>query len=481
MFYRVTPNQTTLFATANLQAHAGKLHRTQEQMSTGIRLHRPSDDPIAIRRSLIQQDGIDRLNAHLGAMEHTEARLSQAHVQLREAHQLFVRAREIGLSARQTTNDSERKVLADELQGILNQFLSVANSADDSGYLFSGTATSVRPFNLDFNNTAAAEYSGSSDPTKLFLTNDVTRDSLLPGDRIFQPFQRDTTYLFGSSGAAIGTGVDTATGTRELLVEHTATTYVGATGIASGTSSVGGDTIIGPIGSHSITINDTSGTGAFGTVSLNGGAPVDFTNADTDLQVTGPNGEIVYVDTTAIVAGTSTTVGVSASGTLSIDGGATSQAISFSSNQILTDSRDGSVVNIDSTNVSRTATDHLEFPGTADAFRALAALRDELLNTRDLVYSDNIDAIGRRLDDIERIEGHLLDEIGTQSVALEQLDRLAVRTEDLQLNEELAHADTVSADLAQVAIALQEQLNLQQFTMATVGQLLSPSLLQFLN
>jgi flagellin-like hook-associated protein FlgL len=216
-------------------------------------------------------------------------------------------------------------------------------------------------------------------------------------------------------------------------------------------------------------------------VSLNGGAEVAFTSADTDLEVTGPNGEIVYVDTTAIVAGTSTTIDITSDGTLSIDGGLTSQPITFTSNQVIVDSRDDSVVNIDTTSLTKAATDKLEFPGTSDAFRVLEALRDQLLNVDNLSSGDLQTALGRRLEDVERIETHLLDEVGVQAVALEQLDRLTTRTEDLTLYEEAAYTETVTADLAEATISLQEQLNLQQFTMATVGQLLSQNLLDFLN
>jgi flagellar hook-associated protein 3 len=481
MFYRVTPNQKTQFATSHLQSQASKLLQTQRELSTGVRVHSPSDDPIAMRRSLIQKDSVTRLETQLTSISHSEARLNQAHVQLREAQQLFVKSRELALSAVQSTDEAERRVMATEIQGILDQLVSVANSADASGFLFSGTASSTRPFDVSSGTGSTVAYAGTSDATNLHLTNDVSRDALLPGDRIFQPNLREATLLLGISGAAVGTGIDTARGTRELIVTHTATTYAGATGVAAGTSSVGGDTAIGATGTHQLTIVDTSGTGASGTVSLNGGAEVAFTSADTDLEVTGPNGEIVYVDTTAIVAGTSTTIDITSDGTLSIDGGLTSQPITFTSNQVIVDSRDDSVVNIDTTSLTKAATDKLEFPGTSDAFRVLEALRDQLLNVDNLSSGDLQTALGRRLEDVERIETHLLDEVGVQAVALEQLDRLTTRTEDLTLYEEAAYTETVTADLAEATISLQEQLNLQQFTMATVGQLLSQNLLDFLN
>ncbi|MEZ6061513.1 MAG: hypothetical protein R3C19_14300 [Planctomycetaceae bacterium] len=261
---------------------------------------------------------------------------------------------------------------------------------------------------------------------------------------------------------------------------HTLTTYQGASGVAAGSSSVVGDTILGAVGTHQLQIDDTSGTGASGTISLNGGVPVTFSNTDTDLLITGPDGEVVYVDTTSIAAGFSGSVNIAADGTLSLDGGQTTQAITFTPDQSVIDSRDGGLLHVDTSAVTRAGTNTVEFPGTADAFQALQALRDDMLNTRGLTEAELSESLNHRLSDIERIEEHLLDEIGTQSVGLEQLNRLTLRTEDLQLNARADHGDLTSADIAQAALNLQELLNLQQYTMASVTRLQAQNLLNFL-
>ncbi|MEZ6061514.1 MAG: flagellar hook-associated protein FlgL [Planctomycetaceae bacterium] len=203
MLFRVTQGQSAAIALRHLQQQTADLQKTQQQLSTGLRLQRPSDDPIAVRKSLIQQDGLSRLESQLAAMQHAESRLSQAHVQLREAHQLYVRARELALSARQSLDSSERDVFAAEVQGILDQLVSVANSTDESGFLFSGTATDIRPFTVS-NDGTGVTYNGTPSATSLYLSNDITRDSLVSGDRIFQPASRQPSVIEGTTGAAIG-------------------------------------------------------------------------------------------------------------------------------------------------------------------------------------------------------------------------------------------------------------------------------------
>ncbi len=481
MNFRVTPRLAIDFATSELGRQAAELQRTQQQISTGIRLHRPSDDPAAVRRSIIQKDQLTRLNTHIESVRHSKSRVSQAHVQLREAQQLYVRAREVALTGAQTTEPAEIKILAAELDGILNQLISIANSSDESGYLFAGTATDTEPFSFDSSSTdGTATYAGTSASSFLRLTGDAEREALIAGDEIFQTVIREPTIILGNTGLSSGLGTDTATGHRTLTVTHTATTFAVGSGVSAGTSSVAGDTIIGASGTNQLQIVDTSGTGASGTVSLNNGASINFTSADTDLTVTGPNGEQVYLDLSAITAGFSGTVDIVADGTLSIDGGITTQPIAFSTNETYTDPADGATVHLDTTTLFRTGEDSAEFVGTNDVFGTLIALRDDLTNSRNLSGPDRKDAINRRLGDIERLEDHLLDEVGIQAVTLEQIERLLVRTEDQTLNQQIKYGETTSAGLAEAAIRMQELLTLQQFTMASVSNLVSQNLLDFL-
>ena len=480
MLYRVTQSQMASTAREYLAKQSSELFRAQLQISSGLKIQRPADDPSGMRRSLIQRDRVERLESHVSSIKHVQSRLEQAHVHLREANTLLTRAREISLQAPQTTDDSEVRVLVTELNGILEQLDSVANSSDESGYLFSGTAANNRPFPNLTSTSGQLNYSGAPQKTQLLLSGDAARDALLPGDLVFQPVSREPTLLIGTTGAKTGTGTDTATGTRELIVSHSLTTYAAGSGVTAGTGSAAGDTIIGSAGTHRLQIVDTSGTGASGTVSLDGGDPVSFTNSDTNLVVQGPGGDRVTVDTSSITAGFSGSVDITATGTMSIDGGMSSAAISFAANESVTDSRDGSVFNVDSTSVTRTGIDHVEFPGTTDIFSAVRALRDDLLNTRGLENSALAESFSRRQIDINRIQNHVLDVVGMQSVSMEQLDRLKTRTDDLTLAERIEYSDTVSADVSAAVLRLQELTNLQQFTMASIGRLLTPSLLNYL-
>ncbi|MBL8816294.1 MAG: hypothetical protein JNL58_09705 [Planctomyces sp.] len=477
--FRVTQHQVSNTTIAQLAKHTSEMYRVQQRVSSGLRIEKPSDDPAGIRRSLVQKDRVSRLEAQEISLVHVESRINSAHVQLREAGNLLLRARSVALNAQQATDPSEISVLATELDGILSQMVSVANSSDESGYLFAGTASLTRPF-PNLNSTGRNQYDGTSATTVLHMTGDIQRNALLPGDMVFQPNERGATRIVGTTGAQPGQGTDTAKGVQALLVNNTSTIYAGASGINSGTSASQIDSIVGPAGAHSLQIIDTSGTGAFGTISLDGGPAVAFSSSDTDLVINGPTGQQISVNTTSIVAGFNGSVSITANGTMSIDGGLTSTAIDFSANQVVTDSRDGTILNINSTQIRNAGEDQIEFPGTADAFAAIVNLKNDILNSRNLSASERAAAIDRRLGDIEVNRNHVLDVIGVQSVSLEQIDRLKTRTEDLKLTEKLELNETIAADISEAVVRLQEIQNLQEYTMASIARVLAPNLLNYL-
>jgi flagellar hook-associated protein 3 FlgL len=480
MVIRITQQLASESARSYLSRQTAELFKVQQQISSGIRVQRPSDDPAAIRQSLIQSDRIEKLNSHTDALKQVRSRLSQAEVQINSAGSLLLRARDIALSAQQTAYGAENTALVRELEGIMQGLNSVANSSDETGYLFSGTAAGTKPFPNIESSTGANTYDGSPLATQLNLTGDIQRTALLSGDYVFQTTNRGPTTLSGTTGAAVGTGANSFRGIRQMTVTHGVTSFAPGSGITAGASSAGGDTIIGAAGTHQIQIVDTSGTGTSGTVSLNGGPEVAWSSANTDLEVVGSKGEKIFVNMSSVTAGFNGNIDLTATGSLSLDGGLTTTAIDFSASQQVTDSRDTTAAFINSANITQTGVNQLEASGTADAFAAVKNLRDDILNTRNLSPSERAKAISRRLEDLERVQDHLTDVLGIQGVAMQQIDRLTERSEDLALAEKIELNDTIATDYTQAISRMQELTNLQQFTVAAVSKVISPSLLDYI-
>jgi len=485
MNLRITPNVLISRAIQAAGRHSSELGNLQQQASSGLRLTKPSDDPTAMRSVLLAKNRDARLEAELSNIQDARSILNLSVTHLLDANDVLVRAKQIALEGVQAADPSERRILAKEVDGLIDRLLAIANSENEGYYLFGGTRAHTAPFSVEGGGTggqfANARYQGSDHRSSTGVGSGGFVDMLYSGAEVFQSRTRSDTVFVGQTGAAPGSGTDSGLGQATLSVTHTATTYAVGSGVQAGVSSPGEDTIIGPSGSNVLTIVDTSGNGTSGTVSLNGGTQVAFTDADTDLELVGPSGEKVYVDTTSITAGFTGDVAITADGALSIDGGATTTPIDFSSNQLVHDSLTGEVTNVDSSAIRQVGAEHVEYTGTADAFMVLFQLRDDLRNTRDLSSSALSTAINSRIADLHRARENVMLVVGEQSVALGHLDALEQKVQDIQLETRRIISENESADIAEVAIKLQNEQALLQFTLASTAIVLDQSLLDYLS
>jgi flagellin-like hook-associated protein FlgL len=323
-------------------------------------------------------------------------------------------------------------------------------------------------------------YEGSTQRSRASVSDSISVDTYYSGEEIFGSRGRGPTMLLGKTGARTGTGTDTMVGRATLNVSHDTTSYSGTSGVQPGTSSAAEDTVIGASGAYKLTIEDTSGDGSSGTIRLGSGDPVAFTNGMTNLKVTGVAGHVVYVDTTNISPGFSGTVDIESTGRLSIDGGESSVAIDFSSNQVVEDSLTGKAVTIDSSQILRTGADNLEFPGTSDAFQVLYELASDLRNQRNLNTMEMAESLDRRLGELENISKNAYESLGAQASSLRTLESLGHRVDDLKLAIEIESSQIQATDLPSTILQMENSQTLLQYTYAVMGELSQLGLLQFL-
>ena len=481
--FRITPfsaAQTTIFQN---RTQVSRLAKLQYQASSGLKYSRPSENPSENRTIQRLNRTLDGLSTQKARINNVQQPLNNSVTNLIEANDLLTRAKQIALEAPQSISVGAQEVLAAELTSIINGLQAIGNAQYQDRYLYSGAAGDTEPFQITDHSGLAipfVSYAGSLQNAESVISESISIETTFSGAEVFMQRQRGATRFFGATGAAAGSGTDSEIGRANLTVSHTLTTFSGGAGVSAGSDSADGDSIIGALGQHQLTLTDTSGTGSSGTVSLNGGTSVDWTSANTNLQLTGPRGETVFIDTTAISAGFSGNVDIEATGTLSIDGGATAIAIDFSGNQVVENSITGNVTHVDSSAVLYAGNESLEYEGTADAFTALLELRDDLQNNRGLDSADLNDSLERRFADLQRASNQILNVVGEQSVALQQLDQMAVQNENQRLDLNTRLSGVESADLAKVIVEMQGVQTTMQFNYAALSIVQSNNLLDFL-
>ncbi|MEM7764353.1 MAG: flagellar hook-associated protein FlgL [Pseudomonadota bacterium] len=145
---RVSAQATFKDNVTALQRLQTTLNDLQQQIATGRRINRPSDDPLGAARALDLQQSITRLDQFDKNINQATNRLRLQEESLTTVTEFIQRARELTLQASNATQTNEtRSFIAVELRGVLDAALGVANSRDNNGqYLFGGFQTSVQPY-----------------------------------------------------------------------------------------------------------------------------------------------------------------------------------------------------------------------------------------------------------------------------------------------------------------------------------------------
>ena len=141
---------------------------TQQQLSTGKRILRPSDDPSGAVQSLRLRDRLASTDQYARNGGLATSRLQQEEAALKQMGDALQRARELTVQAANATQTNEsRAAIAQELRQISASLLDTANARDANGeYLFAGFRTTTRPFVTDA--SGAAQYLG--DGGRRFVT-----------------------------------------------------------------------------------------------------------------------------------------------------------------------------------------------------------------------------------------------------------------------------------------------------------------------
>ena len=132
----------------NLMSRQDNLTETQEQMTSGKRVIKASDDPTAAARAERARALEERTTSSQKAVDASNNAMTLTESALGDAGELLQQARELLVSAGDASySDAERASKANAIAAIRSQLLAVANRPDgQGGFVFSGQGSGGAPF-----------------------------------------------------------------------------------------------------------------------------------------------------------------------------------------------------------------------------------------------------------------------------------------------------------------------------------------------
>ena len=457
---------------AGIRRNLLALVRAQEQISTGKRILRPSDDGVgtAISMSLTRQRA--SVEAHLTGVESVQPLLATSTTELEQASDLMSEARALILQGMNgTMSDEDRALIADQVDQIADNLFEIANTRFGDRYLFGGTDTAEPPFVKDEGGLEGfVSYIGDSNQQSIRIGKGTTVAINLPGDQVFAGDRYRSTEFSGLTGFQNGEDANSGSGYMRLFVRTDSVSGANVAGIAMG--SAGGTTIIGE---HVLNVNGDERTVQLGngpTKLIPDPLPENFTLVDGD-------GSVAVVDFSGW-DGSFVTTTLVGEGSVSTDG-TTYQAIDRTSTNIeVQDPKTGNLLHLDATGLHRAGEELVVFRGATNVFDSLRGIASDLRKSGQGEDGPMLNNINLRFD--EMLDGHqrILTGLGQLGSRYERLNSTEQRLRDLSTQLDGLKSDVTDVDMASAVLGLQQAEQTLQLTQATGARLMQQSLLNYL-
>jgi len=186
---RITTKILFSNTTANLQRIERDLAQLQEQLASGRRVNRPSDDPVATRRAIGYRSQLRRAEHFLTANRGAQIFANAADSTLDIVSQDLLRVRELVLQgATDTINQAQRDHIAVELNAIITGMVDLANTTSGGRQLFGGAYTLAPPFEATEvgGEVVSVQYVGDDDVLRVQIDDESFATISQPGSTVFQ-------------------------------------------------------------------------------------------------------------------------------------------------------------------------------------------------------------------------------------------------------------------------------------------------------
>ena len=187
-----------------------KLSDLQQQISTGVKLSKPSDDPAASTRVLELQEQVSLQTQYQENIESADTRLKLQETTLSALENISFRLRELSIQGNSGVLDiTASQALGIEVNEILEEMVSLANVRDANGdFLFAGFQNQVEPFTMTSTGSVQhVVYNGDEGQRLLQVseTRQIAVDN--PGSEIFLQLASPTALNEQAAPGNGGTGI----------------------------------------------------------------------------------------------------------------------------------------------------------------------------------------------------------------------------------------------------------------------------------
>jgi flagellar hook-associated protein 3 FlgL len=224
---RITQNSLSRQVIASVQDSFNRMADIQQQMTSGLAIDQPSDDPFKAAQILGVTSASSRGEQYLSNIQTIMQDLNATSSAVGQISDLLARVKSDALSGSNgSTSATDRNAIATQVDQELNQLLQLANQKNGGRYLFGGAKTDAPPYDVTRDGSGevtagSTAAQGSDQPFALTVEDEERMDGSLPADDLFSLGAGDSIFqtLIDLRDALRANDTDSITATVDRLGE----------------------------------------------------------------------------------------------------------------------------------------------------------------------------------------------------------------------------------------------------------------------
>jgi flagellar hook-associated protein 3 FlgL len=147
---RVTQSMLANNSLSHISNSYSKLAKLQDQLSTGKRISRPSDDPVVAVKGMFYRSNLSQVEQYQRNISEAYTWLENSEAGIDQSNDVLQRVRELVLQGKNGTNsESDLQANAAEISQLKEDLVGVANTQVAGSYIFNGTKTDTPPITMN--------------------------------------------------------------------------------------------------------------------------------------------------------------------------------------------------------------------------------------------------------------------------------------------------------------------------------------------
>ena len=186
---RISTNQIYTQNLRSISANQSALSETLDQLSTGKKLTKPSDDPVGAAKLIRITEELDKITQYNRNTNLLKSSLEQQETVLSSIKDSANRARVLSVQAGNgIMTQDDKNAIASEMKQIRNEIFDLMNSQNSGGeYIFAGYQSQTQAFSYNYANPGNKfSFNGDTGTNIIRVSDSVTLKTSSSGQDIFQ-------------------------------------------------------------------------------------------------------------------------------------------------------------------------------------------------------------------------------------------------------------------------------------------------------